>query len=141
MRDRGSPHSTTKIRVRYAETDMMGVVYHANYLVYLEIARVDLLRTAGIRYRDLEDAGYSLAVTEARCRYLSGARYDDDLAIDTWVVDVGAASVLFEYEIRREEDGRRIVEGSTELACLGETLRPRRMPVEVKAALEGLLGR
>ncbi len=138
MDDRGPPHSTTQVRVRYAETDQMGVVYHANYLVYFELARVDLLAAAGIRYRDLEGRGFLLAVTEATCRYLGGARYDDPLAVEAWLVERGAARIVLAYRIRHEETSRVLVEGSTELACLGDNFRPRRMPDDVCSALDRL---
>src|SRR5580700_5545571 len=93
--------SVTRIRARYAETDQMGVVYHANYLVWMEVARVDYCRQAGFRYKDLEsEHGILLAVTEVDCRYLSPARYDDEIEIETTLIRAHHRAVTFQYEMR-----------------------------------------
>ncbi len=105
--------SRTKIRVRYAETDQMGVVYYANYLVWMEVARVDYCRQAGFEYRDMErtDGAY-LAVTEARCQYRAPARFDDEIELFCRVTESRSRSVRFAYEMRR----------AGELLATGETL-------------------
>src|ERR1700722_19356718 len=91
----------TSFRVRYAETDQMGVVYYANYLVWMELGRAEYCRAAGIRYRDMEvDDGVLLAVVEAHCRYLRPARYDEEITVKTWVSKAYHRMVEFEYQIR-----------------------------------------
>ena len=92
----------SRVRVRYAETDQMGVAYYANYLVWMEVARVGYCRGAGFEYRDMERTGGAfLAVTEARCRYKSPARFDDEIDIDCWVEESRSRTVRFAYEMRR----------------------------------------
>jgi len=125
---------TFTTRVRYGETDRMGVVYHAHYLVYFEIGRTELLRAAGLAYRELERRGLCLAVVESRCRHLSPAHYDDVLRIETRVASLGKASVLFEYDVRAE-DGRRVAEGHTRLVALDRRWRPTRLPEDVVSRL------
>jgi acyl-CoA thioester hydrolase len=126
-------HVTTT-RVRYGETDQMGVVYHANHLLYFEMGRTELLRAAGLPYSDLEKRGLLLVVTEALCRYRTHARYDETLRIETKVGSVGKASVRFEYAVRGE-DGRLVCEGHTDLACLDGRKKPVRLPEDVVAKL------
>lgn len=111
-------HHCTRLRVRYADTDAMGVVYYANYLAYFEVGRVELLRAAGADNRAIEEAGAVAAVTRADCRYLAPARFDDLLAIHTSLAELGRASLRFEYEVRREADGALLAEGFTEHVCL-----------------------
>ena len=104
----------TRLRARYAETDQMGVVYYANYFVWMEVARVNHCRALGFEYRDMErEAGAFLAVTEASCRYRSSARFDDEVEIETRVEDVRSRSLRFVYAMRRAEDGRLLAEGHT----------------------------
>jgi acyl-CoA thioester hydrolase len=103
----------SRIRVRYAETDQMGVVYYANYLVWMEVARVDYCRRIGFEYRDMEADGAILAVTEAHCRYRSPARFDDEVRIVTRVTAARSRSIRFTYEIRHAGDGRLLAEGET----------------------------
>jgi acyl-CoA thioester hydrolase len=130
------PHRTIH-RVRYSETDAMGVVYYANYLAFFEVGRVEYLRAANADYRGIEEGGAVAAVTRADCRYRSSARFDDELAIYTRVAVMGRATMRFEYEIRREPDGTLLAEGFTEHACLDRrTLRPVRLPDRVRAAIE-----
>ncbi len=108
MPDAPAPHShETRFRVRYSETDQMGVVYYANYLVWMELGRAEYCRAAGIRYRDMEvDDGVRLAVVEAHCRYLHPARYDEEIAVKTWVAKANRRMVEFEYDIRDAQTGR-----------------------------------
>jgi acyl-CoA thioester hydrolase len=123
--------SVTRIRARYSETDQMGVVYHANYLVWMEVARVDYCRTAGFRYRDLEsEYGILLAVTEVDCRYLSPARYDDEVEIITSLTRVNYRALTFEYEMRLVdgEKPRKIATGHTSHIFLNREMRPTTLP-------------
>ncbi len=95
--------SISQIRVRYAETDKMGFAYNGNYLTYFEIGRTDLMRAEGIRYRDLEDAGYQLPVLEASVKYLNSAFYDDLLSIESELCYDRGATLKFEYNIFRDD--------------------------------------
>jgi acyl-CoA thioester hydrolase len=134
------PHAA-HLRVRYADTDAMGVVYYANYLAFFEVGRVEYLRAAGADYRVLEVRGLVAAVTRADCRYRQPARFDDLLAIHTRGAALGRVSFRFEYEIRREPDGLLLAEGYTEHALLDrQTLRPVRLPSAVLAALAAYQG-
>ena len=118
----------TRIRVRYAETDQMGVVYHANYLVWMEIGRVELCRASGVRYRDLEGAGILLTVVEVACRYLSPARYDEEVIVRTAIVKSSPRLVRFSYGMASAEDGRKLATGATTHVFCGRSLRPCRLP-------------
>jgi acyl-CoA thioester hydrolase len=124
----GFTHCHT-VRVRYAETDAMGVVYYANYLTYFEVARVEYLRSAGIEYRALEDDGLVAAVTSAQVNYSLPAKFDDELSLLVRYVPIGRVRFRFEYEVWRDKDQALIASGFTEHAMLSkETLRPVRMP-------------
>ena len=117
---------TTRIRVTYRDTDQMGFVYYANYLVYFETGRTELLRQMGKAYRQLEEEGVFLPVLEATCRYNSSARYDDLLEIATTVTRWTRASIDFAYECRRVEDGSLLASGTTRHAFVnrdGKILR------------------
>src|SRR5579863_8316787 len=104
----------TRVRVRYAETDQMGVVYHANYLVWMEVGRVEYWRAAGLRYRDMEkEDGILLVVAEVNCRYQSPAVYDEEVIIRTSIAEANARMIRFEYELLAAEDGRRLATGYT----------------------------
>ncbi len=129
--------STSRVRVRYAETDQMGVVYHANYFVWFEIGRTDLLRRSGSSYRDLERRGISLPVIHARCDYLLPARYDDELEIRTKGAVLTHVRVEFTYEIVRVADGARLVAGQTVHAALDRDGRPCRLPADLRGLLGG----
>jgi acyl-CoA thioester hydrolase len=118
-----------RFRVRYAETDQMGVVYYANYLVWMEVGRAEYCRASGIRYRDMEvDDGIRLAVVEAHCRYVHPARYDEEIAVKTRVANASKRAVEFEYEIRDAQSGRQIATGSTKHFFLGADMRPVKLP-------------
>jgi len=123
------------VRVRYEETDIMGVVYHANYLRYFEVGRVELLRARGVIYRDLEARGFRLAVVEARATFRPAARFDDLLSVRCIVDRVRPARIDLRYDVSR--DGRAICEGVTVLACLDASGRVARIPDEVRCALAG----
>jgi acyl-CoA thioester hydrolase len=122
------PPQAIKLRVRYAETDQMGVVYHANYFVWFEVGRCELIRAIGKSYRDLEEAGIGLPVIEAHCEYRSPARYDDELQVKTWGKLLSPARVEFHYEISRVSDGAVNAVGRTEHAAVDEAGRPCRLP-------------
>ena len=122
------PTVETRIRVRYAETDQMGVVYYANYLVWMEVGRVELCRACGFNYRDMEADGILLAVAEANCRYSSPARYDEEVVIRTWIEEAGARMATFRYEMCSPADGRIIATGFTRHIFLSRDFRPARLP-------------
>ena len=126
----------TQIRTRYAETDQMGVVYNAHFLSYFEVGRTEYLRAAGFRYRDLEARGVHLVVTEAHCRYLAPARYDDVLTVTTWVDRLRPTRLDFRHRIARAEDDVVVAEGHLVLACVDGNGRPRAIPPDVKGAIE-----
>ena len=119
----------TRVRVRYAETDQMGVVYHANYLVWFEVGRGELMRQQGLRYRDVEREEQSgMAVVEATARYKAPARYDDELIVKTRVVAIRGSIVRFGYEIVRAEDGLLLCEGETVHMAVGRDMKRKPMP-------------
>ena len=127
-----SHRSSSRVRVRYAETDQMGVVYYANYLVWFEVGRTDLLRESGWSYREMEQEGYSLPVIEAHCDYKHSAVYDDDLEVHTSAVIVSPVRIRFAYDVVRPADGVTLATGHTVHASLGADGRPRRLPARVK---------
>lgn len=129
------PSHTVKVRVRYGETDQGGVVYHANYFLYFESGRTELLRAAGVIYADLERKGLFLVVTEASCKYRAAARYDDELSIVTRIDQVGKATVGFTYRVLGPE-GRLLAEGHTLLASVDADKNPVRLPPEVSELLK-----
>jgi acyl-CoA thioester hydrolase len=114
------------IRVRYAETDRMGLLHHANYLVYFEQARTELLRASGLSYRDLEDQGYLLVLTKIEVRYRSQAHYDDLLTVRTTVARTTAVRIDHRYEVFR--DRTLVAEASSTLACVDRSGRPQALP-------------
>lgn len=125
-----------RVRVRYAETDQMGVAYYANYLVWFEVGRTEWLRDTGWTYREMEADGLSLPVIEARCEYKLGAKYDDDLEIRTTGALVSPVRLVFDYEIVRLPDQAVVAVGQTTHATLGPTGRPVRVPPRVKELLQ-----
>jgi acyl-CoA thioester hydrolase len=125
----------TRVRVRYAETDRMGVVYYANYLVWFEVGRTEWLRDAGWSYREMETDGVALPVIEAHCAYRQPARYDDEIEIVTRATLVTPVRIRFDYEAMRRQDGVRVAEGYTVHAALDRAGRPCRLPERVRAML------
>jgi acyl-CoA thioester hydrolase len=115
-----------QIRVRYAETDRMGLLHHANYLVYFEQGRTELLRAHGLAYKDLEDQGYLLVLTKVEVRYRSPVHYDDLVTLRTTVVRTTAVRIDHRYEVLR--DGAVLAEGSTTLACVDREGRVQPLP-------------
>jgi acyl-CoA thioester hydrolase len=126
------PQSVSTLRVRYAETDKMGVVYYANYLVWFEVGRADLLRSLGWTYREMEAAGVSLPVIEAHCTYLRPARYDDDIEIRTEGRILSAVRMEFTYRVIRVPEAILAAEGRTVHAALDPHGRPCRLPQRVR---------
>jgi acyl-CoA thioester hydrolase len=109
----------------------MGIVYHANYLVWMEVGRVEYCRAAGIRYRDLEaNDGVLLTVAEVNCRYVAPARYDEEVIIRTAIANAHPRMIAFGYEIVSAEDGRNLAEGYTKHIFCGRDLRPCRLPAK-----------
>jgi acyl-CoA thioester hydrolase len=124
------PHSTI-VRARYAETDQMGIVHHANYYVWMEVARVDLCQALGFRYRDMEfNHGVLLAVVESRCRYASSARFDDEVVIKTRMSNASARMITFLYDM--SVDGRPIASGETRHIFLNRKLKPTHVPTQYR---------
>jgi acyl-CoA thioester hydrolase len=123
------------LRVAYADTDKMGVVYYGNYLRWFEVARAEYLRVRGKSYRELEEDGIHLPVIEAYSRYREPARYDDELSIAALPHEVGPVRLRFGYRVLRLSDGALLAEGHTVHACTGPGGRPRRVPPELKALL------
>jgi acyl-CoA thioester hydrolase len=134
------PHSfATELRVRYAETDRMGVVYYANYLVWCEVGRVELMRALGRSYAALEADGVCLAVSEATVRYLSPARFDDMVRIETMLTGVRSRAVTFDYLISNAETGARLATASTSLVSIDREGRLTAIPADFRDALAAVL--
>jgi acyl-CoA thioester hydrolase len=127
--------SETLVRVNYSETDQMGVVYHARYLVWLDIARTEHLRHAGMSYRELEDAGLRLAVSEVALRYRLPARYDDRVRIRCWVRDLPSRRIDFGYAVEHADEGRLLATAFTSLLALDRDMHLTRLPEAVRHAL------
>lgn len=128
--------STIELTVRYAETDQMGVVYHANHLVWCDMARTEYLRERGIRYRDLEAGGLLLAVVDAQVRYRGSARFDDRLRIRCWVREVGSRRVEFGYAMDHVASGRAVATARTALVPLDASYALTTLPDDVRRVLE-----
>ena len=127
--------SETFVRVNYSETDQMGVVYHARYLVWLDIARTEHLRQSGTTYRQLEASGLRLAVSEAAIRYRQPARYDDPIRIRCWLREVASRKVDFGYAIEHAENGRLLATASTSLLALDSSMALTRLPEALRTTL------
>ena len=124
----------TRLRVRYAETDQMGVVYYANYLVWMEVARVDYCKSVGFSYEEMErEDGIFLAVSEAHCRYLYPARFDQEVTIATTLAEAHPRMVSFAYDMRLADDGRMLATGHTKHVFVGRELKPVRLPEKYRA--------
>ncbi|HEY4658963.1 MAG TPA: thioesterase family protein [Gemmatimonadaceae bacterium] len=126
----------SELRVRYAETDQMGVVYHANYLIWCEIGRTDFIRQHGVSYAELEEQGVLLAVSEATLRLHAAARYDELVRVETTLAEVKSRQVTFDYRITRAGTGERIATARTALVSLAPGGRPAALPAEVRERLE-----
>ena len=127
--------SEIRVRVNYSETDQMGVVYHARYLVWLDIARTEHLRLAGMSYRELEAAGTRLVVAEVALRFRQSARFDDPIRVRCWVRDLASRRVEFGYAVEHADDGRLLATAVTALFALDVAMRPTRLPPAVRQML------
>jgi acyl-CoA thioester hydrolase len=116
------------VRVRYAETDQMGVAYYANYVVWFEVGRSEYLRAKGFSYRELEELGYRLAVVDLRCRYKGSVEYDELLIVRTHVKDLKTRMVTFGYAILKKETQEVVAHGETRHICLNKKGNPSSMP-------------
>lgn len=136
---------TTHVRVRYAETDQMGIVYYANYLVWFELGRVEVLRTVGYSYNELEiKHGCILPVIEATCRYRAPARYDDEIIIEAWPSLIRGSVIKFAYRIYRklnqkEEERELLAEGETVHVVCDDQLNKKPLPAHYAEALKALM--
>ncbi|MHC4470433.1 MAG: acyl-CoA thioesterase [Planctomycetota bacterium] len=128
-----------EIRVRYGETDQMGVVHHSVYALYFEEARTELMRSLGIRYADMERDGVLLPLIEVAVRFIRGPRYDDVLVLESRVSELSRARVRIDYSIYRKEDGELLAHGHSAHACTNAELRPRRFPEHVDRAFRAAL--
>ena len=127
---------TSEFRVRYSETDQMGVVYHAEYLVWCEVGRTDFIRALGLPYSELERRGTSLAVAEAFIRYHAPARYDDLVRVETRLVEVRSRAITFEYLIRNADSGERLATAKTLLVSLDPAGKLVPMPDDARELME-----
>ncbi len=129
--------NTTTIRVRYAETDQMGVVYHSNYFIWFEVGRVELLRQLGFTYKEMEsDDQCFIAVVDARCRFKAPARYDDVITVRTHLKNVRESLIHFGYEAVRESDGALLAEGETTHIVTDANMNKRALPERYQAAFK-----
>lgn len=129
--------NTTQIRVRYAETDQMGVVYHANYVVWMEVGRVEAMRSAGLNYAEMEREGIRVAVIGVELDYKAAARYDDLVDVRASVVEVQSRMMRIEYEIRRASDQQLLAVGATRHLFLNFDMKPIRCPAKYHDVLSG----
>ncbi len=127
----------SEIRVRYAETDQMGVAYYANYLVWFEVGRSDFCRAKGFSYAELEALGFKLVVTDVQCRYRNSARYDEILLVRTDIKGINRRLITFGYQILRKENGEVIATGESRHVSLDSNSRPKSLPAEFVARLAG----
>jgi len=130
----------TRIRVRYAETDQMGVVYHSNHFVYFEVGRVELLRQLGFTYKDMErEDGCLIAVVDARCRYKAPVLYDDEVLVRTYLKNVREKLIHFGYELLRANTGELLAEGETTHIVADPQMRPRALPEKYMRAFQAAI--
>lgn len=132
----------TRLRVRYAETDQMGVVYHSNHFIWFEVGRVELMRQLGFSYDDMEkrDGSY-VAVVEVKCRYRAPARYDDEIVVRTRLLNVKESVIHFGYELRRVQDGMLIAEAETMHIVTDRDMKVSALPEKYLAAFRAAAGR
>ena len=129
-------YAETTFPVRYAETDAMGVVYHANYIVWFEVGRGDCMRQKGWEYADFEAQGYFLPVSELDARFSAPARYGDRVTVRTWVEEVRSREVTFGYEVVKGDTGEVLATGHTKHICTDKGGRVRAIPKEVREVLQ-----
>jgi len=132
----------SRLRVRYAETDQMGVVHHANHLIWFEVGRVELLRQLGFSYRDMEEQDQCfIAVVDARCRYKAPAHYDDEIIVRTQLKGVRESVIHFGYELLRPGDGTLLAEGETTHIVTDAQMKMRPLPEKYMKAFRAAIGR
>ena len=124
-----------EVRVRYAETDKMGVAYYANYFIWFEVGRAELCRRKGFCYADLEALGFILVVTDAQCHYRNSARYDDLIVIRTHLRSINKRLITFSYQILKKETGEVLAEGETRHLSIGPDGKPKSLPEKFVALL------
>jgi acyl-CoA thioester hydrolase len=130
--------SEITVRVNYSETDQMGVVYHARYVVWLDMARTEHLRAAGMSYKEVEAMGVRLAVGELSVRYRQAARYDDLVRIRCWVRELASRRIVFAYAIEHAETGQLLATATTAMFSVSNEHRPTRLPEQVTSLLEAV---
>jgi len=134
--------SESRVRVRYAETDQMGVVYHSHYFIWFEVGRVELLRQLGFSYREMEgEDGCFIAVVDARCRYKAPARYDDEIIIRTQLKNVRESLLHFGYEAVRAADGVLLAEGETTHMVIDDNMLRRSIPAKYMTVFQQAVAR
>ena len=131
----------TRLRVRYAETDQMGVVYHSNFIIWMEVGRVEMMRALGYTYRDMEQDGFHLPVAEVKCRYKAPAKYDDLIVIRTRMLNLRGFLIHFGYEILRDEDNKLIAEGESIHLVVGPDMQRCSLPDKYMVPLAKAMGR
>ena len=138
--DRGSHQ--VQLRVRYAETDKMGVVYHSNFFIWMEIGRVELMRSLGFDYKQMElEDDCHLPVVDARCRYKSPAYYDEEIVVRTELRNLRGSLINFAYNILRQSDGEVLAEGETTHIVVNARMEKRQLPERYRSAFEALAER
>jgi acyl-CoA thioester hydrolase len=132
----------TRLRVRYAETDQMGVVYHSNHLIWFEVGRVELMRQLGFSYRDLErEEERFIAVAEVKCRYRAPVFYDEEVAVRTWLKTVRESVIVFQYELMRIENGALLAEGETTHVVTDAKMKVTTLPEKYRRVLLAAAGK
>jgi acyl-CoA thioester hydrolase len=132
----------TRIRVRYAETDQMGIVYHANHFIWFEVGRVEFLRQLGFSYKDMEQQDNCfIAVVDARCRYKAPAIYDDEIIVRTWLKNIRESVIHFGYELVRSGDGTVLAEGETTHIVADAQMRKTTLPEKYVKVFREAAGR
>jgi acyl-CoA thioester hydrolase len=134
--DPAAARSVVRVRVRFYETDLMGIVHHGSYVAYLEVARVEWLRRRGVAYAEWARHGLHLAVVDLSLQYRAPARFDDEIDVEATLADRRAASIRFDYRLLRVADGALLAEGSTRLACVDDAGTLRRLRGEMADVLD-----
>jgi acyl-CoA thioester hydrolase len=142
----GSNHhpaiNETRVRVRYAETDQMGVVYHSNHFIWFEVGRVELMRQLGFTYKEMErEDGCFIAVVDARCRYKAPAYYDEELIVRTYLKNVRESVIHFGYELKRSADGSLLAEGETTHIVTNAEMKITPLPAKYITAFRAAVGK
>ncbi len=132
----------TRLRVRYAETDQMGIVYHSNHIIWFEVGRVELMRQMGFSYRDMErEDGRFIAVAEVTCRYRAPAYYDEEILVRTWLKSVRESVVIFSYELLRAEGRALLAEGETTHIVTDMSMKIAALPEKYLVAFRAAVGK